>query len=526
MAERAAENERYWAFISYSHKDSRFGRRLHRALETYRLPARLVGRSTRQGVVPRRLALVFRDREELPASHDLSQEVRAALGASGSLIVLCSPDARASQWVASEVEVFRALYPDRPVLAAIVRGDPAECFPSVLVRDAAGDSVEPLAADFRRGHDGWHLGLLKLMAGIVGLRVDELVQRDSQRRVQRVTAVTAGAMAAVVGMGALTLFALTAQREAEHQRQEAERLIGFMSTDLREKLRGVGRLDVMSVVNQTALAYFDRERNAMTPDSRARRALLLEALGEDDENRGNHAAALPKFRQAFAVTAQLLARDPQNPERVFDHAQSMYWMGFDAYARGDVAGARPHFENYRKLAEKLVTLAPREGRSWHEFAYAEGNLCALAFERPPHPKLALQLCSEALGHMESAASRLGRTDLIKADLANRHAWLADAYRALGDDAHALRHRLINEQLMQELMKSDPGNMDFKIAWIAVESALAKLEAHAAQPARAIARLQRASAVIDDMVRFDPANSSWRDQRTWVAAQLSDLQKKH
>ena len=64
---------------------------------------------------------IFRDREELPASHDLSQEVRAALGASRSLIVICSPDARASQWVSREVEVFRALHPDRPVLAELAR---------------------------------------------------------------------------------------------------------------------------------------------------------------------------------------------------------------------------------------------------------------------------------------------------------------------------------------------------------------------------------------------------------------------
>src|SRR5580698_8728143 len=125
MADDAADAEpRYWAFISYSHKDAAFGRRLHRRLESYALPRRLVGRSTTQGVVPRRLVPIFRDREELPAATDLSTEVRAALARSRCLIVICSPDTPGSAWVSREVELFRELHPERPILAALSDGEP------------------------------------------------------------------------------------------------------------------------------------------------------------------------------------------------------------------------------------------------------------------------------------------------------------------------------------------------------------------------------------------------------------------
>src|ERR1041385_4390728 len=122
------EDARYWAFISYSHKDAAFGRKLHKRLESYVLPQRLVGRETARGTVPRRLTPIFRDREELPAAGDLTAEVRAALQVSRSLIVVCSPAAAASPWVAREAETFRALHPERPILAAIVEGEPDECF--------------------------------------------------------------------------------------------------------------------------------------------------------------------------------------------------------------------------------------------------------------------------------------------------------------------------------------------------------------------------------------------------------------
>ena len=260
MAERAGAEVRYTAFLSYSHKDTAAAGRLHRRLEAYRLPRRLVGSETPRGPVPARLWPIFRDREELPAATDLSETVREALAQSGALIVLCSPRSAGSLWVAEEIETFRRLHPDRPVLAAVLEGDPPDCFPKALrafSRDRAGH--EPLATDLRPQADGTHLGLLKLVAGITGVGLDALVQRDAARRIRRVMAVTITALAAMLIMAASALVALDARRDAERQRAETEGQIEFMLTDLREKLRGVGRLDIMQAVNRHALAYYGRQ---------------------------------------------------------------------------------------------------------------------------------------------------------------------------------------------------------------------------------------------------------------------------
>jgi hypothetical protein len=61
---------RYWAFISYSHRDKKWGDWLHRALESYRVPKRIAGQAIRDGVRPKRIFPIFRDREELAASAD------------------------------------------------------------------------------------------------------------------------------------------------------------------------------------------------------------------------------------------------------------------------------------------------------------------------------------------------------------------------------------------------------------------------------------------------------------------------
>ncbi len=63
-------------------------KRLHRRLETYRVPKELVGHPGRDGPVPRRLIPVFRDMNELPASADVGGNLREALTASQVLVVL------------------------------------------------------------------------------------------------------------------------------------------------------------------------------------------------------------------------------------------------------------------------------------------------------------------------------------------------------------------------------------------------------------------------------------------------------
>ena len=89
----APQLHRYFAFLSYSHADEATAAWLHSALEGFKVPASIAGRLTDQGIAPKRLAPVFRDRHELAAAEDLGAEIRSALAASRFLVVLCSPAA-------------------------------------------------------------------------------------------------------------------------------------------------------------------------------------------------------------------------------------------------------------------------------------------------------------------------------------------------------------------------------------------------------------------------------------------------
>jgi len=536
MADDATGVEpRYWAFISYSHKDAAFGRWLHRRLENYSVPHRLVGRTTPHGTVPRKLVPIFRDREEFAAATDLSAEVRMALTQSRSLVVVCSPDAPASQWVSREVALFRALHPDRPILAAIRDGDPAQSFPqSLLGIGPSGQPTEPLAADFRTRRDGQQLGILKLVAGMTGLGLDELVQRDTQRYRQRVTAITAGALLAMTIMGILTAVAVQARKDAERQRAEAEGLVEYMLTDLRERLKGVGRLDVMTAVNERALHYYQDQDIASLPvDSLERRARILHAMGEDDESRGDHKRALSKFREAERTTDALLNDAPNDPERVFDQAQSAYWLGYVDYQQNDLAGARKQLLAYRYLAARMIALDPASIKYKLELDYAESNLCTLAITPPSSPGDALTHCGAALTLIKKISqdyatggrndknnlTRENIDDLIK----NCHANMADAYWQNNNIGAARAEREAEGEQLEKEMAADPKNKDLDDEWIVLQRALAKIDVRQGNLDSARARLGRALVLSTQMMQYDPKNEIWAQSRDQVARDLRILQ---
>jgi tetratricopeptide (TPR) repeat protein len=229
---------KYRAFITYAHKDEEKARWLRKKLEDFKVPKHLIGQNSDFGPIPSRLYPIFRDRDELAGAAQLGPLIEQALDDSSHLIILCSPHAVQSRWVNEEIRMFKAMGKEDRVLCLVLSGEPMvedsegdsqkECIPLAARRqvDSNGEiseqKHEPAAADLRDSADGEKNSLLKLVAGLIGVGLDELKQRDLLARQKRLVRITAVSAFLAISAISLAVYAMFQQQQAKISRANAE----------------------------------------------------------------------------------------------------------------------------------------------------------------------------------------------------------------------------------------------------------------------------------------------------------------
>jgi hypothetical protein len=230
VIEKGRATKHYWAFISYSSKDQQWGKWLHKRIESYSIPKEYRGHELVDGaVLGKYVRPIFRDRDELASSSNLSTDILNALRMSRFLVVLCSRNSSKSIWVNKEIENFYALGRGNYILALIVDGEPnatitgqpeKECFPPALRYPA-----EPLAGDLRKEGDGKERGFLKVVAGIAQLDFDNLYRRHERIQARKRAAIGITASLLVALFAVLAGLAWKKERDIRLQAAQSDFLI-------------------------------------------------------------------------------------------------------------------------------------------------------------------------------------------------------------------------------------------------------------------------------------------------------------
>ncbi len=201
----------YNAFISYRHAplDSSVAEHVQKSLEHFRIPTAI-----RKKTGKKKIERIFRDKDELPITSDLTDTISSALEKADYLIVICSPNTKESHWVTREIKYFLRNHRKDHVLTVLADGDPNDVVPEELkydertVTEYNGEThtikapIEPLSCDYRmKFSKAKKEEIPRLAAALIGCSYDELVRRQRQYRFRRFIAVTAVLLAAAIGFG-------------------------------------------------------------------------------------------------------------------------------------------------------------------------------------------------------------------------------------------------------------------------------------------------------------------------------------
>ncbi|MBQ6583254.1 MAG: hypothetical protein IJH77_05455 [Mogibacterium sp.] len=211
--------------------DASAAHKLAHSIRRYRLPSGTV--------LPDPKLDYRRVRVEIP-DKPLDEGVRGMLDSTRCLAVLCSPETKNHPYILDRLAYFRESGEKKPVIAVIVRGEPADAFPEsfiekIVVRKILPDmtvierveTIEPVASDLRadspsRWKEMLSYETIRIVASILGLHPDDLQQRHRARR--RRTIVMIVSMIATVCFAAAVIFTYlghVAREEGEIAEQQA-----------------------------------------------------------------------------------------------------------------------------------------------------------------------------------------------------------------------------------------------------------------------------------------------------------------
>ena len=308
---------------------------------------------------------------------------------------------------------------------------------------------------------------------------------------------------------AMGLKARSAQVEAEAHRTEAEGLMGFMLGEFVEKLRPLGKLDLLDTVSTRALSYLSAPgRNGDSKADLMQRAKSLQIIAEVQLARSDKESAIKSLNTSRAILSKLLEKHRDDPAVLKSAGQSAYWLGQIQFDAQDLVGAQRHFEEYREYSDQRAHLDPSDVDGWIEQSYARNNLGSVALRRGDPQRASLEFAHSVQLKTRASQSSPENKQLIS-DLADSLSWQASAQIQLGNlnTADSLQRQQL--QLLEKLNRADPGAAVWVKRLAAAKSRRSELKQAQGNMVESYDDAKQAYDLHLKAYERDPSNKTWQ-----------------
>lgn len=314
-----------------------------------------------------------------------------------------------------------------------------------------------------------------------------------------------------------------AEKQAQQKRLAAESLLGFMVGDFADKLRSIGRMDLLDGISNKALEYFsdfsDAEQDQyLSTQARLQHGQTLEAMGEVAYSRDKIDEAKTALLAAREKLAPVLSEQPDNLELLKTLGANAFWLGQIHYDAKNWLAVKPEFELYYSYSQAMYKIAPDSVDALMELSYATNSLGSLAMNLQEFEQ-ATAFFDESLNLKLLAKAKDPANTALIADIADTRSWLASAAAARGDAPKAIA---VHQQIQGEFerlgknLKADAYLLEKVFSSYSI---LASIYQHQGLVKQAFTKLYQAQNLLEQALSQDPANKVWRIELFHIKTQL-------
>jgi len=356
-----------------------------------------------------------------------------------------------------------------------------------------------------------------------------LIQASAKRASVRLwrRRITTGVLVALTMLSVLmSVRSIEAEQRALEKRLAAENLLGFMVGDFADKLRGIGRMDLLDGISNKALEYFSDYSNTdktLTFEARFQHAQTLEAMGEVAYSRDKIDEAKTALLAANNQLSVLLSEQPEHFELLKTAGANAFWLGQLEFINKKWLAARPWYEQYLKYSQTMYDIAPKDSDALMELSYARNTLGSLFMEEHKFSNARWEF-EESLRLKLLAVKNQSKNIQLIADIADTRSWIASAALSNGDLQTSIDVNLsIQNEL--ELLKSANGDAYLAEILAFTYERISQQYLFRGQENEAWGYLNKSYILLSELFEVDPNNQVWLRHLFRLKLQLFQLHSK-
>jgi tetratricopeptide (TPR) repeat protein len=440
--------------------------------------------------------------------------------------------------VNEEILRFKMLGRSERIIPVIINGEPSdplrECFPPALRSkigpDGAptGECEEPIAADARSQGDGEELAKYKVIAGLLGVALDEIIRRGERSRKRRNRW-----LAAIASM--FLLLAIGAAGAAAYAWYQLKTNEAFLNATLKTATEIVDtavtqaeKYNVPRVATLQLLAEAEGIFNNMarygrpTPELRYQKASMLMEFARNYGMLGDSNKRLVLANEAYQLLRELATANAN--DRTYQRQVSIALMELgDAFVeQGKLIEAVRVYQDSSAVGERLAQADPNNVQWKIDLAGSYERLGDALVEREGYLDEAVRIFRKALSISESAAQADPNNVQLQQGLSVSYNKAGHAFMAQGHHTDALTAFDASLAVRERLVKADINNAqyqrDLSVSYGNVGDALLAKE----QFTEALTAFRNSVETMERLVKSDPSNAAWQRDLSVSNSKVGDV----